>query len=277
MPKVEQPHTGASMKDWGDVLLKFGVNGELLHIDEGTEVKLAGLRTLEYLHLPRYKRVITPLADFLSDPERYFRRLPNSSVFYVNLISSIHGRGRIRDYGLKKDEVLLFIERSIKDHEVPDFTILLSQFFENQYGGSIIVNPNGTVIMEVVPGEHSPLCYGQKTPTIFGVTNPFTGTFGIYLDNEGVKRLNNPGTGEIMEGSPEHEACILEETLLHTLRCIPVDNDDASVRRGHHPGYYEFILVNSNGDGRTLSPLFLDYRSDPIYQTRPTYLTGSRQ
>ncbi len=204
---------------------------------------------LENLGLPRLKRITTELINFLENPDEYFNQL-ESEQYHVSLLSSIEGKRRLRNFGFGEVEAIDFIHRNVASEEVEKFTLVLSEYFPNIYGGNIVVNNDGSMLLEAAEGTHIELVHGHSTPTIFGARDPFLKTIGIYADPYKKKRLDTPE---------------LEQVFLGAIHSIPKDQLEDNGKMGFHPGYYEFVVVRK---GKMLVPLFIDFRDRGIYQMR---------
>jgi hypothetical protein len=233
-----------SINDWAVAIRSMGAENLAFLFEESVSTKLAGQKTLKELNLPHLRRLEIPLTSFLQNPERYFRRLKVSRYF----ASLIGGSKRVRALDLNESQVGDFIAQNVGTDKTESLKLLLSGYFENLYGGNIVIGAGGNVYVEVAEGTHGDLVTGRKTPTIFGIKDPYLKTLGFYKDS---------GKKEILDDSE------LEQTLFCALRFIPKDNLLADGKMGFHPGYYEFIITK---DETGLSPIFIDYRDDPKYQ-----------
>lgn len=236
---------GGSMNDWAIALRGKDTEDLAFLFEESVSTKLAGLEALKELNLPRLKRLEIPLASFIRHPEKYFRRLKVSRYF----ASLVGGSKRVRAIDLNESQVMDFISQKIGANKVESFKLLLSGYFENLYGGNIVIGAGGNVYVEVAEGTHGDLVTGRKTPTIFGIKDQFF-EIGFYKDRNGEYLLDS-------------DSSELEQTLFRTLRFIPKDNPLTDGKMGYHQGYYEFIIIRV---GTELSPIFIDYRDDPKYQ-----------
>ncbi len=79
---------------------------KLHNIYEDAETKKLGLETLEKLNLPRYKRVITTVNDFLEHPAQYFQIL-RSELYFPSVMDANTGV-RHFELGLNQKKPLNF-------------------------------------------------------------------------------------------------------------------------------------------------------------------------
>lgn len=244
---------GGSINDWSDAARKAGIGSLADQLVENETVKLSGREALKKLGLPHFKRLDpTPLSEFLQTPEKYFQQL-EIPEYHVSLLSEVENKRRLRLGYLDRQGVLDFVHENVTANEEGKFTILIGEIKKNIYSGNIIIGKDGSFILEAAGPEvdHIDLVTGKVTPTIFGIRNPFLGALGIYTDPRGEKRLNDTG---------------LTKIFIRTINCIPKDQPLADERIGYHPGYYEFVLIQTDDHSGSLTPIFIDYRDKNIYQ-----------
>lgn len=210
------------MSSWADALKN--VEPELGR--RLAEPRDLGFKNVEMLDLPRYKRLSMPLATFLENPGKYFDEL-GSPEFFV-FLQPKDGAPPIRERGLSRQESVRFIGDHAPSSKVEDFDIFITQNFEVAYGGNVIVNPDGQVVVEFREGNQGPISWGSETPQYIARKDPLSGSFEYSFDDERLRRL--------------------------------VQN---VLRRAEVPGYYEFHIIE---DGGVLVPRFIDYRDNPAYQ-----------
>lgn len=238
---------GGSINDWANSLEEVGLQELAERLSEGEEVKMAGLKKLEELALPHLKRETIKLSSFLVNPKKYFEHL-NSQKFYVNLVGGISAKVRMRSINLTRSQVLQFISDNVKKLETEYFTLILSEYYNNIYGGNIVVNFAGSYLLELAKGTHSELVTGEKKPCLLAEGDNVR-NICITTNVKGLEKVDN-----------ETE---IKDAVIKTLACIPT----VDVKGKLFPGYYEFVLVVKT-DGASLSPIFLDYRDADFYQIR---------
>ena len=218
--------------------------------------KLRSIQALERLGLPRYRTNITPITDFLSNPQTAFSQLDLDSYMVVLNPARAPKLERKRKFGVTKDEVPEFITKSLEAAEYPDYDVIMQESFIHCYGGNLVCSANGLVLMELIEGEfgHNDLVVARKNPEFTMQRDPFTGLFRAVVQ---------PSFGEI---DSDFQAAISKTILSvphHTNSTI--ESTIAARRLEFEPGYYEFYL-----DRRTastpLEPFFIDYQDSPLFQ-----------
>lgn len=157
----------------------------------------------------------------------------------------------MRAIDLSPQELHNYILKNVEDVKVPDFTMLLARYYENKFGGNIVINGTGKVLIEIAEGTHGDLVTGKNTPSIVVEREMLTTrTISYFRFKAGKKTdLDDP---------------FLRQVIYRTLEYIPKDHYLKDYDRPeYHPGYYEFILTEENG---VLMPIFIDYRDSRIYQ-----------
>jgi hypothetical protein len=269
-PEPPPPKKDHHIYDWAEKLME--IDPKLARtMQEGQEERIAGLAKLVELNLPRYQYVQTSAKEFLSNPDNFFTQL-RGDKYYPKLIRS-DGFRRHR-LNCSKKETINFITTQIQKDFFTDNVLILSEFFQNYYGGHIVIDNDGEYYGEIVRGECADLTYGRGVPILSISPKEFSGT-PEYKISEELKQNNT----EFQELVP---------TWLKTLGCIPHvpsrhphisyrrfkeqlgDNEhDKRLFQIKHPGYYEFIFTrfsDQKGQSSTLEPIFIDYRKPSIYK-----------
>jgi len=238
----EKSRTGTTINEWAYAIRKGNQRlAELLDED-----RLTGFRAMEKLRLPHYKQETVALVKFLYDPQKYLEKV-GSQKFYVNLLPQKEQLTRYRQIDLLPEEVVSFVQEHVPASQVDNYLMVLSEFYENQYSGNIIISPDGEVVIEMVRGSHAPLVSGAKTPEFFVCRDQFTGNFSYSFEDK-----------------------TLRKAVWNMLLTIPYDNGNTlSGKIDRHtrftPGYYEFALVK-RGQTEPLKVMFIDYRGNRAYQ-----------
>jgi len=169
--------TGLSAQDRSDAIRK------LPNIYEDAETKKLGLETLEELNLPRYKRVLTTVRDFLRNPDSYCQVL-RSKLYFPSVMNADTGV-RHFELGLNQRETIKFLRELLKKHVISqDYLLALAEYQKNAYSGNITINPfliNGTsatcnsgdINVEFIDGVHADLAYGDKSPVVIAKNTLF--------------------------------------------------------------------------------------------------------
>jgi hypothetical protein len=213
------------------------------------------------------------VAEFLLNPDGFFSQL-RGNRYYPKLLKPDGSRQYRLD--CSKEEVTKFILGKIEEGFAKTDTLVLSEFFQNHYGGHIVIHDDGGYYGEIVRGECAGLTYGRETPILTISPKNFLGT--LEYRNLGLERDSQ----EFVE---------LVQAFNETLNVIPqisTEKPHISYRRFQeqlgdydgdgrlfkikHPGYYEFIFTRFADKGNlssTLQPIFFDYRQPSIYRVRP--------
>lgn len=238
---------GGSMNDWSDAARKAGIASLADQLVENEEIKFLGREGLKKLGLPHFKKIDpTPLSDFLQTPEKYFQQL-EIPEYHVSLLSDVENKRRLRLGYLDRQGVLDFVHENVTADEEGKFTILIGEIKENVYSGNIIINKDGSLILEAAGPNvnHIDLVTGKVTPNFFAER--------VGPDKE-IEWWLRRGTHRL-----DIEPVSLELALHETLEAIP----------NLCPGYYEFVLIQNGDDPTNLSPIFIDFRDKNIYQLKP--------
>ncbi|MDO8571776.1 MAG: hypothetical protein Q7R79_03800 [bacterium] len=194
----------------------------------------AGFHAVEELELPRYVRRTVKLSDFMADPETYFSAIP-STTYYAYIKSDAEAQPVFRAPMMARDQILEIIKNKIEASRYGDYSIILSENYENIYGGNIIVREDQHVDGEFKRGNQGEISTGQVTPEFIVTRQSESARFEYRF--HGV----NP---------PDDDP--LKRTLYQTIREIPHDG------RHYLPGYYEVHLIRKKED-EPIEPIFIDY------------------
>lgn len=228
--------SSANINDWAKALMeKYPYLARVLDED-----KMEGIRGLEELDLPRYRKIETTLSDFMDHAEEYMEEI-GSKKYYITLVPKMKGPERFGKADLDREGVMNYIGEYIKPEDVDKYNIALQQYFENLYGGSITIGQEkNQFVAEMKRGMMSGIASGYVTPE-FTITRDNSGIFH-YPDN-----FNDPKA---------------QKEMFRAFHSIPHDGGDADMR--FTPGYYEFAIVRD--DEGMVRPIFTDYRRNPSYQ-----------
>jgi len=222
-----------NINEWAAALKRFDMDLSK-RLDEPRSV---GIQNIERLGLPRYQCETVPLTTFLSDPHRYLAKL-GSRKFYIILLPVAPRFTRKSKAGLTEEGVISFVSANVPPSSVEGYDIILQQFFENLYGGNIVIQPDGTVYAEFKEKKQAGISTGADTPKFIVESDTFTGSLRYDFTD------------------PE-----LRSLFYSVLSSI--SHEGASRERKYLPGYYEFLIVRK--DDGTVGPIFIDYRDNPAY------------
>lgn len=153
---------GASMTEWSKAMKEIGLDKLADRFFEGEEVKLAGYKALEDFGLPHLTRISMRLDEFMSNPNSLFAKV-DAEKYFVNLISD-KWQSRMRTIDLTREQVMEYVLENVTVEKRSDFKVTVGEYFDNLYGGNVVVNPNNSLVIEVAPGAHGNLATGLVTP-----------------------------------------------------------------------------------------------------------------
>jgi hypothetical protein len=229
MPEKSQKY---SIEEWGNKLeqLEPGLGSEFLGKKEKS------IEMLEKLDLPRYKKHIVPLKEFLDDPKAVTGDL-ETDRFSVVLIPVNPKLGKFAKWDINLDAAVEFARKNIPDSQIEEYKIAVHQFFPNQYGGNIVISKAGKINIEI--GSQSEIAYGTATPEFTAESEDFTGSMRYSFEDEK-----------------------LRAAIYRTLQSIPHEGEKRETK--YNPGYYEFLLVKKD-EARDLEPIFWDYKDEEAF------------
>lgn len=227
------------MNDWADVYRAY--NPEVANqLNEDRNVSFDNLKKLD---LPRYFSVKLDYLDFLEEPERFVEN-HQSKTYYVAMLPKVKESGMERHS--RVDVALEDIEKFVHQRICPtlhrDYDIVVNEFWENLYGGNIIVNEDGKLVIEFKKGLQMPIAKETKKPDYIVWRDEFTNSFKYSFDNFELK-----------------------EVVYRTINSIPHSGEGRDVK--YTPGYYEFTLVKKS-ETSLLEPIFFDCRLNSAYELK---------
>ena len=258
---MSEQKKAVNMFAWGKGMEAAGVENSRL-VDALKRPRFEGWERLENLNLPRYKRIIKPLAEFLEMPHDFLSQQQEESSWFV-LLEPRNGGKRLRKMGLKTDEVLEFINSTVREDnlDVNNYDLVISENFDQEYGGNIIINKDGGFSLEMSRGGQGVVAEGSHDDAKYGnlltvQKDPFLGSF-VYSWND------RDSGGKEIKGVPPKD--VVNRTIMH------IPHSGRARDRKFLPGYYEFHLVKKPGS-RTLEPVFVDCRDEESLLTLPDTL-----
>jgi hypothetical protein len=285
MQKKERATIGGRMrsrtlKNDGETRLDKPILGEISssqmkqlskNLGEDYLTKLTGHLFLKKFDLPRYKKIIFPLSEFKDAfPKAFDEFQAQSALYFPQLINQKTGE---RSYVLNKtkDETRQYILDFLinKSKKIEDYTLVLSEFWTNDYGGNVIISETGQVMVEIQQGEHTPLTTSQGNISMKANTNQFTG------------RLEFTTIDTTIDAKLADQ---LQKTIRRVLNLIPkklvpsnggggrfqrsiIDELGRDCKEILTPGYFEFVLskkeektIENEADEKEFSIFFIDAR-----------------
>jgi len=202
------------------------------------EDKLEGIRGIEELDLPRFKRIETTLSDFLDLSGEYFKEV-GSKKFYISLLPRKKDMERFGKADLTNEEALEYIRKNINPEDFENYNVVLQQYFDNLYGGNIVVGPERkNFLVEFKKGMMSGIASGYKTPE-YTIERNAVGVFQYSFEDPEMRKIMHDAVMEMPHSGMGSGANFTE-------------------------GYYEFAVVKD--DDGLIRPIFTDYRKNPRYQ-----------
>jgi hypothetical protein len=228
-----------NINDWTQGLKSISKDEKLLLLaKELTEPREKGLAKLKEMNLPQPQQFLVPAYEFLQNPEKYLIRLESEKV-YISLNPKRKDLPRYRVPYVSIDEAITFAKENLAKVELKEYEVLGLQFLENIYGGNIVINPDGKIVIEFRHGQQGPVATGAETPEFLVHRDTFTLSFKYSFED------------------PE-----LRQEIYQTLLKIPHKGEGRDIE--FTPGYYEFALVRQD-DKSPLRPWFFDYKDDKAY------------
>lgn len=253
MTKNSIPEGGLSA--WGRGMEELGVP-DIKMIDALKAPKTVGQKLLDKLHLPRYELIVMPLEDFLDNTEKFISKDENRKWFV--LLELKKGGQKYRETSLKSSEIITFVEKTINEKglEKKDYNITISETLPQEYGGNIIIDKEGSLLVEISRGGQGVVSEGTHDEENIKHGKLFT----VRRDNFLGSLKYSWEDGEETNGVP------LWEVVYKTIMSIPHIGIGRDIK--FSPGYYEFHLVRKNGV-KDLAPMFVDCREDELLASLP--------
>ncbi|MBI2038195.1 MAG: hypothetical protein HYT15_04735 [Candidatus Magasanikbacteria bacterium] len=243
-----------NMISWGKGLESAGVENTSM-VNALKRDKFYGWKKLEELNLPRYELKTAALTDFLKDAPGMLPTDKNKDWFV--LLEPRKGGMRHRKRNLKSDGIMDFINKTINENnlEINNYDVAISESLPQEYGGNIIIDKEGKILVEVSKGGQGVVSEGshdeEKHGKLFTVRrDQFTDSFKYsWKDGE------------------ETDGVALREAVNKTIMSIPHEGEGREMK--FTPGYYEFHLVKKD-DKQDLEPIFVDCREDESLASLPS-------
>ena len=232
---TEGKKSEGNINDWARAIEGLSFNDLASKIETD---RTEGFEALEKLGLPHYKKIIIDLTQFLESPESITQEL-GSRKFYAVLLDPNGKLQRFSKVGATLEEVQAWIDEKISPENQEHYQIILNQYYENLYGGNIVVNPSGQLLVEFKRGQVHGLPQGKITPEFYVTRDPHTQSLHYSFEDEQIR-----------------------ENIYRTLQTIPHSGEGRELT--FKPGYYEFVLVKKTEESPP-EPIFLDYNDLPSY------------
>ena|GEM_PF-5613798 len=237
MGREQCPQSNIGTDSWVETAAKLGIDLGWL-----AKNKIQSASSLEELDLPRQKRIVATVDDFLTNPDEHLEQFLSDNL-YIVILPANKEKGRLRRKTSTRKEALEFIQ-TVPHDEYKYLTIC--EDMPVVYTGALTISSNETIYAEVAE------------------SNVINDVSHGRVKIEGSMR-NNPYTG-IMKYTTNDEK--LRKLLWETLQCIPHEvSENSRIGRGakYHPGYYEFFwsLINNENNLRLI---FRDYQGAEDFQ-----------
>jgi hypothetical protein len=203
-----------------------------------TEPREQGLAKLKEMNLPQPQQFFVPAIEFLQNPEKYLKKLDSPKI-YISLNPRKKDLPRYRVPWISTEEAIAFVRKNLVGVDPKEYDVLGFQFLENIYGGSIVINPDGKILVEFRHGQQGPVATGTETPEFSVRRDIFNLSFKYSFED------------------PE-----LRQEIYKTILRIPHEGNGRDMK--FTPGYYEFALVRKD-EQSPLNPWFFDYKNDKAY------------
>jgi hypothetical protein len=206
------------------------------------------------------------IATFLKNSDIEFNPLVKLGIsnFYVGLRSPDKSLDKFRtEAPLAKEDVVPYILERISPDNYEKYTLRVAEYVVAECGMVIVVNPSGTLHIDMVMGDLGPLATGAINPQYKARTDRFSRVLRytkVDLDPAGTENM----TSEHDRGSqlPNDHRIINEElraAIDRGVSKIPKVDESVSGIATRLPGRYELAFVNHNG---LLVPIYVDAQPD---------------
>lgn len=202
--------------------------------------KEIGYINLDKFNLPRYKINTVKVQVFLKNPRTSIRGL-DSKRFYITLFSENKRLERYGTYDISLRGITKFINEKIRTELMSEYKIIISEYFANRFGGSILIGRDGSLFAEFVRGNQTRLARGKKIPNFTVVRDKNTRIFHYSFTDQNFRKI-----------------------FFDLIMKIPHTNEGREME--FIPGYFEVLLIKRDKDSK-LEPIFIDYRDHPDFPT----------
>ncbi len=206
-------------------------------LSSGTDDREHVLKELNTIGLPVYERIQIPLKEFLDDPDVTLDEFDHL-FYYATLNPRNLNLQRHSKTGLSRQDLTRFIGSRIDTNMIGKYDLILQEFEENVYGGTIV--SNGDMI-------HIEMCEGKQSGVSFGYSNVITGT------KTGLSFRYSTDDPEIRK--------IMWDVLQH-IRLN--ESSERQVDLRFRKGYFEFALTRTP-IRPNLRLVFFDYQTSEVY------------
>ena len=242
MAFTERPKLGpaGNMSDWVNAI------EEKTHAEAGEfiEGRASGLQGLRDLNLPHNETITVAPRTFFQNANAILDQVGTPRI-YMALVPKDTDHPRYSYGGLYRNRAIEYVAEKIPKKDREYYDLAIQPYFENIYGGNIVIQPDGGLLVEFAKGKQAYVARGKTAP-------------------EDLKTITrDPYLGSLKFSFEDPK---LRDILYDTLLAIPHTGTGRELK--FTPGYYEFALVDKANNG-TLEPLFLEYRNNAIYQTAP--------
>jgi hypothetical protein len=233
-----------------------------LGLAEDATIKVAGERFLKQHNLPRYNKVKWPLIEFLENSQERLDNFVSPTGLYFPEFINLKTEHRIYALSQTRDEVEKFILQMLEDEQCTpeDYLFVLSEFWPNDYGGSVIINKAGDVSIELMKGSHTPLTTGRGKILLTAKSDCYTKLLKFIeyqeIDPDLQTELRQT-INKILALIPKKSVLVSKQVTGRFQEVI--DNGDGPSVKLPYAGYFEFILSRLKTDS-TLRPFFIDAR-----------------
>ncbi len=196
-------------------------------------------RKLQETSLPQYNRIENvEVSYFLDNPESAVSEL-SSERFFISLIPKKEGMPRYGKAGLDVDQVVSFIKEKLDLDDINKYQITINEYFENLFGGNLVVGQQGDVYIEFKRGEQTDIARGKIVPEFIVTRERFTESFRYSFQDEDIRRI-----------------------IFMALLSVPHEGKGRRLR--FMPGYYEFVVVRRDEESIP-ETIFIDYSDNSLF------------
>ncbi len=230
---------------------------------EAAGVKINGLEFLAKHDLPRYRQVTIGLQEFLDNPQQTFKKLVSETGLYYSSIINLATGERIFRLGQHREEVKDFILEKLANKEISlDSKLTLSEYWQNYFGGNLLIDKNGGILVELVEGKHAKLPRGEGQVLMSAKTNPYTNVLKFdnnFKKGEELQTKLRQAIVRTLKLIPKKRVLLSEEDLAR-FQEVKIDKEYQRYIELPYDGYFEFILTKKS-EAEELRAIFIDTRT----------------
>ncbi len=189
--------------------------------------------------LPQYNKVENvEISCFLSNPEAVVSSL-DSQRYFVSLIPKKQTMPRYGKAGIDVNQIVDYIKENIDLKNQTEYQITINEYFENLFGGNMVMGQHGEVYVEFKRGEQTDIARGKLVPEFIVTRERFTKSFRYSFQDKDIRK-----------------------TIFMALLSVPCEGEGRNLR--FMQGYYEFVIIRRS-EKSLPEVIFIDYSDNPLF------------